>query len=61
MDSVYRTLDIDPQNTQYMYSFDIDNATSHKKFWLVQYMYMEIDYISTQIIKNQVMKFSVLM
>lgn len=61
MGSVYRTLDIDPQNTQYMYSFDIDNATSHKKFWLVQYMYMEIDYISTQIIRYQVMKFSVLM
>lgn len=61
MGSVYRTLDIDPQNTQYMYSFDIDNATHHTKFWLVQYMYMEIDYISTQIIKYQVMKFSVLM
>lgn len=51
MGSVYRTLDIDPQNTQYMYSFDIDNATSHKKLWLVQYMYMEMDYFSTQIIK----------
>lgn len=61
MGSVYRTLDIDPPKTQYMYSFDIDNATSHKKFWLIQYMYMEIDYISTQIIKYQVMKFSVLM
>lgn len=61
MGSVYRTLDIDPQNTQYISIFDIDNATSHKKFWLVQYMYMEIDYISTQIIKYQVMKFSVLM